>query len=100
MNDNHNAKIIAANAIKNNDRSTRLWIEAMKLESDPRAKKRVLRHAIDNIPQSVAIWKEAVNLEENPDDARLLLAKATEMIPCPSSYGWHLRALKHRRMRR
>jgi len=81
MNDNHNAKIIAANAIKNNDRSTRLWIEAMKLESDPRAKKRVLRHAIDNIPQSVAIWKEAVNLEENPDDARLLLAKATEMIP-------------------
>ncbi|KAI9875461.1 MAG: hypothetical protein M1830_008457 [Pleopsidium flavum] len=81
MNDNHNAKIIAANAIKNNDHSTRLWIEAMKLESDPRAKKRVLRHAIDNIPQSVAIWKEAVNLEENPDDARLLLAKATEMIP-------------------
>ncbi len=81
LNDNHNAKIIAANAIKNNDHSTRLWIEAMKLESDPRAKKRVLRHAIDHIPQSVAIWKEAVNLEENPDDARLLLAKATEMIP-------------------
>jgi len=81
LNDNHNAKIIAANAIKNNDHSTRLWIEAMKLESDPRAKKRVLRHATDHIPQSVAIWKEAVNLEENPDDARLLLAKATEMIP-------------------
>ncbi|MCJ1355636.1 MAG: hypothetical protein MMC33_005628 [Icmadophila ericetorum] len=81
LNDNHNAKIIAANAIKNNDRSTRLWIEAMKLESDPRAKKRVLRRAIDNIPQSVAIWKEAVNLEEDPADARLLLAKATEVIP-------------------
>lgn len=81
LNDNHNAKIIAANAIKHNDHSTRLWIEAMRLESDPRAKKRVLRHAIDHIPQSVAIWKEAVNLEENPDDARLLLAKATEMIP-------------------
>ena len=81
LNDNQNAKIIAANAIKNNDRSTRLWIEAMKLESDPRAKKRVLRHAIDSIPQSVAIWKEAVNLEEDPADARLLLAKATEMIP-------------------
>ncbi|MCJ1341247.1 hypothetical protein MMC09_006543 [Bachmanniomyces sp. S44760] len=81
LNDNHNAKIIAANAIKNNDRSTRLWIEAMKLESDQRAKKRVLRRAIDNIPQSVAIWKEAVNLEEDPGDARLLLAKATEVIP-------------------
>lgn len=81
LNDNHNAKIIAANAIKHNDRSTRLWIEAMKLESDTRAKKRVLRQALDHIPQSVAIWKEAVNLEEDPEDARLLLAKATEIIP-------------------
>lgn len=81
MNDNHNAKIIAANAIRNNERSTRLWLEAMKLESDQRAKKRVLRQAIDHIPQSVAIWKEAVNLEEDPADARLLLAKATEIIP-------------------
>ncbi|KAI9820440.1 MAG: hypothetical protein M1832_003773 [Thelocarpon impressellum] len=81
INDNHNAKIIAANAIKNNDRSVRLWIEAMKLEHDARAKKRVIRHALDHIPQSVVLWKEAVNLEENPDDARLLLAKATEMIP-------------------
>ena len=81
LNEGENAKIIAANAIKNNDRSTRLWIEAMKLETDPRAKKRVLRQAIDHIPQSVAIWKEAVNLEEDPADARLLLAKATEIIP-------------------
>ena len=81
LNENHNAKIIAANAIKNNDHSVRLWIEAMKLENDPRAKKRVIRHALDHIPQSVTLWKEGVNLEENPDDARLLLAKATEMIP-------------------
>lgn len=81
LNDNHNAKIIAANAIKNNDHSVRLWIEAMKLESEPRAKKRVIRHALDHIPQSVMLWKEAVNLEEDPDDARLLLAKATEIIP-------------------
>ncbi len=81
VNEGHNAKIIAANAIKNNERSTRLWIEAMKLETEARAKKRVLRQALDHIPQSVAIWKEAVNLEEDPDDARLLLAKATEIIP-------------------
>ena len=81
LNDNHNAKIIAANAIKSNDTSIRLWIEAMKLENDPRAKKRVLRRAIDHLPTSVAIWKEAVNLEEDPADARLLLAKATEVIP-------------------
>ena len=81
LNEGHNAKIIAASAIKNNERSTRLWIEAMKLETDSRAKKRVLRQAIDHIPQSVAIWKEAVNLEEDAEDARLLLAKATEIIP-------------------
>ena len=47
LNDNHNAKIIAANAIKNNDRSVNLWIEAMKLESEARAKKKVIRHALD-----------------------------------------------------
>lgn len=81
LNDNHNAKIIAASAIKNNERSTRLWIEAMSLESEPRAKKRVLRQALDHIPQSVAIWKEAVNLEEDEGDARLMLAKAVEIIP-------------------
>lgn len=81
LNEGHNAKVIAANAIKNNDHSTRLWVEAMKLESDARAKKNVLRQAILHIPQSVAIWKEAVNLEEDPADARLLLAKAVEMIP-------------------
>lgn len=81
LNDNHNAKIIAANAIKNNDRSTRLWIEAMKLETEPRKKKNVLRQALDHIPQSVAIWKEAVNLEEDLENARLMLAKAVETIP-------------------
>lgn len=81
LNDNKNAKIIAANAIKNNDTSVQLWVEAMKLESEPRAKKRVIRHALDHIPQSVMLWKEAVNLEEHPDDAKLLLAKATEIIP-------------------
>ncbi|KAG2024926.1 hypothetical protein GB937_003148 [Aspergillus fischeri] len=81
LNEGHNAKVIAANAIKNNDRSTRLWIEAMRLESDTRAKKNVLRQAILHVPQSVTIWKEAVNLEEDPADARLLLAKAVEMIP-------------------
>ena len=81
LNETYNAKIIAASAIKNNDRSVRLWIEAMKLETETRAKKRVLRQALDHIPQSVAIWKEAVNLEDDPADARLLLHKATEIIP-------------------
>lgn len=81
LNDNHNAKIIAKDAILANKRSVRLWLEAMKLENDPRAKKRVVRHALDHIPESEALWKEAVNLEEDPNNARLLLAKATELIP-------------------
>lgn len=81
LNDNANAKIIAAKAIENNDRSVRLWLEASSLEAVPAAKKRVLRKALDHIPQSVAIWKQAVNLEEDPADAKLLLAKATEIIP-------------------
>ena len=81
LHDNANAKIIAAKAIKENNRSVRLWIEAMKLEHLPSARKRVLRQALDHVPQSVALWKEAVNLEEDPADARLLLAKATEIIP-------------------
>jgi pre-mRNA-processing factor 6 len=81
LNDNHNAKIIAANAIKNNDRSVNLWLAAMNLEQEARAKKRVIRHALDHIPQSVVLWKEAVNMEEDPEDAKLLLAKATEIVP-------------------
>ncbi|KAI1270216.1 PRP1 splicing factor [Xylariaceae sp. FL1019] len=81
LNDKHNAKIIAANAIGKNNRSVRLWVEAMKLEDDPASKKRVIRKALDHIPESEALWKEAVNLEEDPDDARMLLAKATELIP-------------------
>ncbi|KAI4846749.1 hypothetical protein E4T45_07104 [Aureobasidium sp. EXF-8846] len=81
LNENSNAKIIAKEALKYNDRSVRLWVEAMKLETLMQNKKRVLRQALDHVPQSVAIWKEAVNLEEDPADARLLLAKATELIP-------------------
>ncbi|EGP86941.1 unnamed protein product [Zymoseptoria tritici ST99CH_3D1] len=81
LNDNSNAKIIAAKAIEHNNRSVNLWIEASKLETIPTSKKRVLRKALDHIPQSVAIWREAVNLEDDPSDAKLLLAKATEIIP-------------------
>ncbi|ORY65404.1 PRP1 splicing factor [Pseudomassariella vexata] len=81
LNDAQNAKIIVAAAVKKNDRSVRLWVEAMKLETAPLAKKRVIRLALDRIPESEALWKEAVNLEEDQEDARLLLAKATELIP-------------------
>jgi pre-mRNA-processing factor 6 len=81
LNEGKNAKIIAKDAIENNEQSTKLWIEAMRLETDVKAKKRVMQLALDHVPQSVAFWKEAVNLEEDPEDAKLLLAKATELIP-------------------
>jgi len=81
LNDNHNAKIIAAQAVKNIPRSVRLYVEAAQLESDPRAKKKVIRRGLDMIPTSVILWKEAVNLEENPNDAKVLLARAVELIP-------------------
>ncbi|KAI0206060.1 PRP1 splicing factor [Astrocystis sublimbata] len=81
LNDQRNARIIAANAIKKNNRSITLWVEAMKLEDDARSKKKVIRHALDHVPESEALWKEAVNLEESSEDAKLLLAKATELIP-------------------
>ena len=81
LNENANARIIAAEALKRNDRSTRLWIQAMELESEMRAKKRVMRQALDHVPTSVALWKAAVNLEESESDARLMLSKATSLIP-------------------
>lgn len=81
LNEGHNAKVIAANAIKNIDQSPMLWSTAMRLETDTRSKKNVLRQAILHVPRSVQIWKEAVNLEEDPVDARLLLAKAVEFLP-------------------
>lgn len=81
LNEARNAKIIAAEAIKANNKSVRLWVEAMKLETDQRSKKKVIRQALLHIPKSEMLWKEAVNLEEDPEDARLLLAKAVEEIP-------------------
>lgn len=81
LNDNRNAKVIAAQAIQANPNSVKLWVEAMKLENDPRSRKKVIRRALDHNQESEALWKEAVNLEEDVEDARMLLAKATELIP-------------------
>lgn len=81
INENHNAKIIAANAITHIPHSTRLWMLAADLETELNSKKRVLRRAIDVLPKSTQIWKELVNLSEDPSDARLLLGKAVQEIP-------------------
>ncbi|KIW03038.1 hypothetical protein, variant [Verruconis gallopava] len=77
---NRNAKVIAADAIKENPRSIKLWIAASELETEPNSRKKVLRKAIDNNPKSVQLWKAAANLEE-PKDAMLMLAKATQFVP-------------------
>jgi pre-mRNA-processing factor 6 len=79
--DNHNAKVLAAEAIQHNPKSTKLWIAAMELENDSISKKKVVRKALDHIPQSVALWKTASNLEEDSKDAKLLLSRATEFVP-------------------
>jgi pre-mRNA-processing factor 6 len=77
---NRNAKVIAADAIKENPRSIKLWIAASELESESNSRKKVLRKAIDNNPKSVQLWKAAANLEE-PKDAMLMLAKAPQFVP-------------------
>jgi len=81
LNDVANAKKIAARAIQANPHSVKLWVEAMKLETDPRSKRKVIQVALDHNQESEALWKELVNLEERVEDARILLAKATELIP-------------------
>jgi pre-mRNA-processing factor 6 len=81
--------------------SVKIWLKASDLETDVKAKKRVLRKgeghrhhdtarmeeliranvALEYIPNSVKLWKEVVNLEDDPDDARILLGRAVEVIP-------------------
>ena len=77
----HNAKIIAANALKLNPRAVSLWMSAVELESTSSAKKRVLRQALDHNSQSVLLWKSLINETENEDEVRLLFAKAVETVP-------------------
>ncbi|GAA5838789.1 hypothetical protein JCM11251_006739 [Rhodosporidiobolus azoricus] len=81
LNTPENAKIILANAIQELPQSVRIWMRAVELEQDVKAKKRVLRKALEYIPASVKLWKETVKLEDNPEDARILLARAVEVIP-------------------
>ncbi|KAG7093896.1 hypothetical protein E1B28_007534 [Marasmius oreades] len=81
LHNNHDAKVILANAVQHVGQSVKVWIAAAELESDAKAKKRVLRKALEQIPNSVRLWKETVNLEESASDARILLSRAVEVIP-------------------
>ena len=79
--DLHNAKIIAATAIKLNPKAIPLWQAAVELEQMPAAKKKVTRQALDHNPQSVELWKTLINLTDDVKDVRLLFAKATDTVP-------------------
>ncbi|KAL8799073.1 MAG: hypothetical protein Q9182_006169 [Xanthomendoza sp. 2 TL-2023] len=81
LNEGHNAKVIAAAAVKENEKSIRLWTRATELETDPHSKKRVLRRALDLLPKSVVLWKQLVQLSQDESEARLLLSKACSEIP-------------------
>jgi pre-mRNA-processing factor 6 len=77
----HNAKIIAANAIKQLPHSVGLWKAAIDLEQTPAARKKVTRLALDHNAQSVELWKTLINDTEELENVRLLFAKATEQTP-------------------
>ena len=81
LNDNHNAKIIAARGIQANPQSTALFIGAADLETISANRQRVLRRAIDALPKSEKIWRELINGVDDPSEAKLLTAKAVEEIP-------------------
>lgn len=85
------AKSIAAQALQKIPLSVKLWIKAMDLESDMKAKKRVIRKALEEMPNSVRLWKAAVEMEED-EDALVLLSRAVEC--CPQSVELWL-ALAH-----
>ncbi|KAJ8408111.1 hypothetical protein AAFF_G00263390 [Aldrovandia affinis] len=76
------AKAVVAQAVRHLPQSVRIYIRAAELETDVRAKKRVLRKALENVSKSVRLWKAAVELEE-PEDARIMLSRAVEC--CPTS---------------
>ncbi|KAI8890653.1 hypothetical protein K501DRAFT_236210, partial [Backusella circina FSU 941] len=76
-----NAKIILGDAVRHLPQSVKIWLKAVSIETDNKAKKKVLRRSLEFIPNSVKLWRAAVNMEENPDDAKVLLSRAVELVP-------------------
>ncbi|KAF8340470.1 PRP1 splicing factor, N-terminal-domain-containing protein [Cantharellus anzutake] len=75
------AKVILASAVLHVPQSVKVWLTAANLETESKAKKRVLRKALEQIPNSVTLWKQTISLETSPSDARILLARAVEVLP-------------------
>ncbi|KAI8372270.1 PRP1 splicing factor, N-terminal-domain-containing protein [Choanephora cucurbitarum] len=76
-----NAKIILGDAVRHLPQSVKIWLKAVSLETESKAKKKVLRRALEFIPNSVKLWRSAINMEENPEDAKVLLSRAVELVP-------------------
>ncbi|KAI9337334.1 PRP1 splicing factor, N-terminal-domain-containing protein [Pilaira anomala] len=81
LNNVENAKIILGDAVRHLPQSVKIWLKAVSMETDNKAKKKVLRRALEFIPNSVKLWRAAVNMEENPEDAKVLLSRAVELVP-------------------
>lgn len=75
-----NAKGVLAKAIRHVPASTKVWLQAAKLENDIDLKKLVLRRALEFLPTSVKLWKALIELEDT-EGARLLLGRAVECVP-------------------
>jgi pre-mRNA-processing factor 6 len=61
LNTQENARVILANAVHHSPHSVKIWLQAMALESDTKAKRRVLRKALEYIPNSVKLWVNYLN---------------------------------------
>lgn len=56
-------------------------MEAVKLESEVKIKKRILKKALEIIPNNPRLWQELIELEKDDDEARELLRTAVECVP-------------------
>jgi len=77
-------KKIIAQAVNHLPTKVPLWMRAADLETEDRAKRRVLRRALELIPDAERLWMAAVELEDK-DSARVLLTRAVEDGCCPLS---------------
>jgi len=68
LNNPESARTILANAVQHLPQSVKIWLHAVKLETDAKGQKQVLRRALEFVPNSVKLWKAVVNMEENPAD--------------------------------
>lgn len=81
LNTRDNGKVILARAVQHLTQSIKIWLKAAELETDPHAKRNVLRKSVEFVPTSVQLWKELINLEDTADGAKALLGGALDAVP-------------------